>query len=522
MLEHRAVVNFLCSMQREPGIGPGDRFVSVTTLSFDIAGLEIHGPLTCGGTVVLASRATALDGRALAALLEAERASLLQATPSTWRLLLDSGWTGRAALKMLCGGEALPRDLAERLIGRGGELWNMYGPTETTIWSTLWRVTEASGAIPIGRPIANTQCYVLDERNQPVPVGVGGELCIGGDGLARGYLGREDLTAQKFVDIMLPETGVRRVYRTGDVVRWRADGALEYVGRRDHQVKLRGYRIELGEIEAVLAAHEGVKDNVVQVREDAPGDQRLVAYVVAEPGQRPEPAAMRATLQLRLPEYMVPNLFVALEALPLTPNGKVDRKALPVPPRAAPADPGVPAQPMTPTQARVAALWGQVLQLARVGLDDDFFGLGGHSLLLVRLQAALQREFERELPLVAMFQGPTVRQMSELLAAGDTRRHAAQAIPRVPRDQPLPVSLMQERLWLFEQLEPDSSTYHIPAGWRLRGPIDLKALRGAVDARAAPRAAAHPFRVVRWRTATDRSRGRRARVGAHRTGGPKA
>jgi non-ribosomal peptide synthetase component F len=260
--------------------------VAVTTLSFDIAGLELHGPLTVGGTVVLASRADALDGVALAQLLQRHDATLLQATPATWRLLLDSGWAGKPGLKMLCGGEGLPRELADKLIATGGELWNMYGPTETTIWSTVQRITDTARGISIGRPIANTQVYVLEPSGLPAPIGVGGELCIGGDGLARGYRHRDELTAEKFVTLELPGVGLTRVYRTGDVVRFLADGRLEFVGRRDHQVKVRGFRIELGEIETVLSRHPGIKGNVVHVREDTPGDQRLVAYV-------PRPCAPR-------------------------------------------------------------------------------------------------------------------------------------------------------------------------------------------------------------------------------------
>lgn len=429
MLEHRSVVNFLHSMHREPGIAAGDRFVAVTTLSFDIAGLEIHGPLTVGATVVLASRATALDGRALAELLEGSGATILQATPATWRLLLDSGWAGRPGLKMLCGGEALPRELAARLTATGGELWNMYGPTETTIWSTLWRVDDASRAISIGRPIANTQVYVLEPSGLPAAVGVGGELCIGGDGLARGYLLREELTAEKFVTIDLPEVGRTRVYRTGDVVRWLPDGRLEFAGRRDHQVKVRGFRIELGEIEAVLATHAGVRENVVSVREDSPGDQRLVAYVVLQPDQALDLDAVRATLRTRLPEYMVPNQFVTLPALPLTPNGKVDRRALPAPAVADEPAAGFDDMQalMTPEQQRVAACWREVLRIERVGLHSNFFDLGGHSLLLVRLQVGLQRAFGRELPLIELFQHTTVAAQAARLSAGSD---AAGAVAR--------------------------------------------------------------------------------------------
>ena len=427
-LEHGGVVNFLRSMHREPGIGPADRLVSVTTLSFDICGLELFGPLTAGGTVVIASRATALDGQRLAALLDDERATVLQATPATWRLLLDSGWTGvkaPAGLKMLCGGEALPRELAERLLQLPGELWNLYGPTETTIWSTLTRVRDVARPIAIGRPIAATSVHVLEPSGLPAPVGVAGELCIGGAGVARGYLNRPELTAEKFVTLALPDGSTERVYRTGDLVRLRADGQLEFVGRRDQQVKLRGFRIELEEIEAVLATHPGVRHGVTAVREDTPGDQRLVAYVVAAEGAAFAADAARTTLRARLPEYMVPNHFVVLDALPLTPNGKVDRRALPAPAAAetpAPVDDTL----MSPAEQRVAAAWRDLLGRPRVGLHDNFFDLGGHSLLLVKLQVRLQRDFGVELPLVELFQRTTVQAQAARLAAPADAGHALQ------------------------------------------------------------------------------------------------
>jgi amino acid adenylation domain-containing protein len=415
-IEHGAVMNFLRSMNDEPGIAATDRWLSVTTLSFDIAGLEIFGPLSAGATVVLASRATALDGQRLAALLAHEGATILQATPATWRLLLESGWTGARTprgLKMLCGGEALPRELAEKLLGLPGELWNMYGPTETTIWSTAARVRDTTRPITIGRPIAETSVHVLEPSGLPAPIGVAGELCIGGAGLARGYRNRPQLTAEKFVTITDGDA-TERVYRTGDLVRMRRDGQIEFVGRRDHQVKLRGFRIELEEIETVLAAHDGLRQCVVAVREDTPGDQRLVAYVVPMSPTDFSADAARATLRRKVPEYMVPNLFVVLDALPLTPNGKVDRKALP-----APRVPSITAAPeplMNPAQARVAASWRDVLALDRVGLRDNFFDLGGHSLLLVKLQARLQRDFATEFPLVELFQRTTVEAQAERLA----------------------------------------------------------------------------------------------------------
>ena len=414
-IEHRSVSNFLMSMQRCPGISPTDRLVSVTTLSFDIAALELFGPLSAGGTVVLADRSTALDGGNLIALLEQSRATILQATPATWRLLIDSGWRGVPGLKMLCGGEALPRELGERLLGLGGELWNMYGPTETTIWSTLCKIDELTRGVLIGSPIANTRVYVLEPSGLPAPVGVAGELCIAGDGLARGYRNRPELTAERFVTVTLPNGRSERIYRTGDMARFRNDGRLEFIGRRDHQVKVRGYRIELEEIEAVLATHAGVNECVVVAR-GAADDQRLVGYVVMKAGVSFDVDAARATLRTKLPDYMVPNQFMVLPALPLTPNSKVDRNALPAP-QVAPPSSGVSNAVMTPTQGRIAGVWRSVLGLERVGLRDNFFDVGGHSLLLVKLHVQLKREFEAEFPLVELFQRTTIAAQGNLFSS---------------------------------------------------------------------------------------------------------
>ena len=286
-IQHRSLTNFLCSMQQEPGIKRDDVLLAVTTLSFDIAGLELYLPLTVGARLVLASYEEARDGRSLITKLENEGVTVMQATPATWRLMLESGWQGSERLKILCGGEAFPRELADQLLPKCAELWNMYGPTETTIWSTLHRIKAGeTGPVSIGRPIANTQTYVLDSNRQPVPIGVAGELYIGGDGLARGYLNRADLTRDKFVTHAFDAEPPRRLYRTGDLVRYRPDGTLIFLGRVDNQVKLRGFRIELGEIESVLTEHDGVLQSVVVAREDEPGNQRLVAYVLPKPGFR--------------------------------------------------------------------------------------------------------------------------------------------------------------------------------------------------------------------------------------------
>jgi amino acid adenylation domain-containing protein len=421
-IEHRNLVSFLRAMQREPGIGASDVLLAVTTPSFDIAGLEMFLPLVAGARMVIASRAETLDGERLRERLDSSAATLMQATPATWRLLIDAGWDGTPGLTALCGGEAMPRDLARELMPRVDVLWNMYGPTETTIWSTVHKVTDSDRDIPIGHPIANTGVYVLDAAGRLAPPGVPGELCIGGEGVARGYRQRPELTAEKFVTMTLPGRGAERLYRTGDVVRLRGDGVIEFVGRRDHQVKLRGYRIELGEIESVLAEHPTVRRCVVIVREDSLGDQRLVAYVVATEADGVSEEALRTLLRARLPDYMVPSAIVALDELPLTPNGKVDRKALPTPRLVrAVAGSGGPGMVMTDAQRKVATIWCTVLQLESVGLHDNFFDLGGHSLLVIRVHAELRRGFGVELTVVDLFQRTTVAAQAALLSESADR-----------------------------------------------------------------------------------------------------
>lgn len=388
-IPHRAVVNFLHSMAREPGLAPDDLLLAVTTLSFDIAVLELFLPLTVGARVALASRGDAANGEALAALLAETGATVMQATPVTWRLLLAEDWRLPAGFKALCGGEALPLPLAGELLARGVELWNLYGPTETTVWSTLQRLTSVDGPVLVGRPIANTQLYILNPSLQPVPVGVMGELYIGGDGLARGYLERPELTAERF--ITSPFEAGARLYNTGDLARYRVDGAVEVLGRTDHQVKVRGYRIELGEVEAVLGRHPEVAEVVVVARDDGRGSQRLVAYVVAKGAEPPGAGALRVHLRATLPDYMLPSAFVMLERLPRTPNGKVDRRALPAPEPARVREDASFRAPSSPTEQVVAEIWRELLELERVSVYDNFFDLGGHSLLAVEALARLER-----------------------------------------------------------------------------------------------------------------------------------
>ena len=382
-LPHGAVLNFLASMARVPGMTANDRVLAVTTLSFDIAVLELLLPLTVGASIILATTEQAQDGRALRALLEEQKATLMQATPSTWRMLIEAGWPGTADFKALIGGEGLPLDLAEHLLARASELWNMYGPTETTVWSTCWRVVRPAAGISIGRPIANTQVHVLNEVGRTCPIGVPGEIYIGGDGVALGYLNRPELTAERFVADPFRQTPGARLYRTGDLGRWRHDGQLEHMGRLDHQVKIRGHRIELGEIEANLGSFAGVARVVVIAREDRPGDTRIVAYIVPR-GAMPAPAELRDHVRAMLPQYMVPQHFVHIDSVPLLPNGKLDRSKLPKPGEAVEELRSAPTSLDTELERGIAAVWQRLLGIESVGPADNFFDLGGHSLLAMR------------------------------------------------------------------------------------------------------------------------------------------
>jgi amino acid adenylation domain-containing protein len=364
-IPHRAVVNFLCTMARQPGLTAEDTLVAVTTLSFDISGLELYLPLVTGARVVLASSEVASDGTRLAELMGGSGVTVMQATPATWRLLIEAGWPGDRRLKILCGGEALSRPLADELLERCGELWNMYGPTETTIWSTVWKVEPGEGPILIGHPIGNTQAYILDANLQPVPASVAGELYVGGEGLARGYLNRPELTAQAFIPDPFRDTPGARLYRTGDLVRYRRNGEIEYLGRIDHQVKIRGFRIELGEVETVLASHPEIKETVVMAREDTPDAKRLVAYFTPSPGHAPTTPELRRFLKEKLPDYMLPSAFVRLNALPRTPNGKIDRRALPPPDQERPELDKAYVAPRNAAERKLAAIWEDILGSGR-------------------------------------------------------------------------------------------------------------------------------------------------------------
>jgi len=402
-ITHGALANFLASLRQRPGLSASDVLAAVTTVSFDIAGLELYLPLIVGARIELVSRAVATDGRALAELLSTSGATVLQATPATWRLLMETNWQPERKFRALCGGEALSRTLANEILERVDELWNMYGPTETTIWSTLEHVERDGAPISIGGPIGNTQVHVLDTAGEPVPIGVVGEICIGGAGVAQGYLKRPALTAERFVPDPYGAVPGRRLYRTGDLGRWGPNGKLYHLGRLDLQTKIRGYRIELGEIEAVLHSHPAIQSAIVAVRDARVDDPRLVAYVRYREGQEPTVSDLKRDLRIRLPDYMVPSIIVPVAAMPLTPNGKVDRAGLPDPFAATPVEAARHEPPTTQMETAIAEIWKSVLKVDRVSASDNFFELGGYSLLSLRVADMVEKSTGREMDPRALF-----------------------------------------------------------------------------------------------------------------------
>ncbi|MBW4673831.1 MAG: amino acid adenylation domain-containing protein [Desmonostoc geniculatum HA4340-LM1] len=474
-IPHSALSNFLYSMQQTPGLTQDDTLLAVTTYSFDIAALELFLPIIVGGRLVIASREIASDGIQLSAKLTDSKVTVMQATPATWQLLLTAGWSGNHQLKILCGGEALPGHLANQLLHRCASLWNMYGPTETTIWSAASQVKTDSKIVPINQAIANTQLYILNQYNQLVPVGVAGELHIGGDGLARGYLNRPDLTAEKFIPNPFSEKAAR-LYKTGDLARYLPNGEIEYIGRIDHQVKVRGFRIELGEIEAFLIQHSAVREVVVVVRQDAVDSQQIVAYLVPQSEQTLTIYELRSFLESKLPSYMLPTNFVILEALPLTPNGKVDRKALPALDTVTPEFEENFVAPQTAIEKQLATIWMEVLGLENLGINDNFFELGGHSLLATQVISRINKNLDIELPIRRIFELPTIAKLAKSIDDKQLIFKSLPPIERVSREIELPLSFAQKRLWFLEQLERGSSTYNMPAAVYLNGPLDIHAL----------------------------------------------
>lgn len=418
MVSHAALSNFLESMRVAPGMGAGDKLLAISSVGFDISGLELYLPLIAGGQVEIASREQARDPAWLAAAI-ADGVTVMQATPATWRMLVDHGWGEARGLRALSGGDVLTPDLARALLERVGQLWNLYGPTETTIWSALARIEQVGNSVPLGRPVANTRLYILDAKGAPVALGMVGELHIGGAGVAQGYWRRPELTAERFLadPFAPPHGGAARMYRTGDLARWRADGGIDFLGRSDLQVKVRGFRIELGEIETTLATHAMVRQAAVMAYPDAMGEQRLVAFYTAAEActdAKQEGALLRAYLAGRLPEHMVPAQLVRLATLPLTTNGKLDRSALALPASVPCGDGGAPASGALETA--LAVLWCELLGLEQVGRHDNFFALGGHSLLAVRLiERARRRGLAIEIR--TLFANPVLADLAAALGA---------------------------------------------------------------------------------------------------------
>ncbi|MEE3716401.1 amino acid adenylation domain-containing protein [Tumidithrix elongata RA019] len=425
-IEHRSVVNLLNAIRNQQCLTAEDTLLSVTTLSFDIVVSEIFLPLSVGARLIVVSRTATSDGLQLIKELETSGITFMQPTPATWRLLLTAGWQGSPRLKMVSTGEALSRDLANQLLPKGTELWNLYGPTETTIWTTGCKVTEGTTPIYIGKPLSNTQAYILDQHLQLVPIGVAGELHIGGIGVARGYLNRPELTAEKFIPNPFVTQSDARLYKTGDLARFMPDGQIECMGRIDFQVKVRGFRIELGEIETTMLLHPAVKEAAAIARQDISGEKVLVGYFIPDHDSEtdinqliPE---LRRFLKESLPDFMVPNIFMALESMPLTPNGKVDRKALPQTDAFRPELAANYVAPRNEIEQQIAVIWAQVMNLERVGIRDNFFDLGGYSLIGIQVIARIRQALQVQIMLASLFELPTVE---DLASRVETLRWAA-------------------------------------------------------------------------------------------------
>ena len=480
---HAAVTNLLSAMRRAVEATPADALLAITPITFDIAGLEIFLPLITGAKLVVAPAHTVRDGADLRKRLAHEHISLLQATPATWQLLLDTGWRSPPGFHALCGGEPLPQALARQLVAAAGHAWNCYGPTETTIWSTLERLQPPDAPVTVGRPIANTSVYILDRRFQPVPVGVLGDLYIAGDGLARGYLGRPALTASHYLPDPFGRRAGSRAYMTGDLVRYQPNGKLDCRGRRDHQIKLHGRRIEMEAIRHVMDAHPGVQESVVVLREDPRRGSFLAAYVAPAHPAGIARAELRQHLSRHLPSYMAPSAIVILDALPRTRHGKIDRRALPPP-----TEPDLRAalmlvSPRTPTEKTIAEIWRDVLNVSAIGVDDDLFALGGNSLHAVRILLLIHAWLDVDLSVQLLFDAPTVA----ALAAHADRARAAGSVPRrkqVPcaRGATLTLAPQQEIWWYSEYLMGHVNPNNVHIGFRLAGPLCASRLSQAVAA----------------------------------------
>lgn len=434
-ITHANLINLLTSIKEKPGITPADRLLAITTISFDIAGLELFLPLITGAELLIADLETARDGRLLLDMMEKQHITIMQATPATWRMMVDAGWHKTYPVKIFCGGEPLPRDLADQLIDRSRELWNMYGPTETTIYSIIKQVHKEE-IITIGTPISHTQIYLYNEQMELVQDGETGEIFIGGAGVAAGYLNQPELTAERFVNDPFSAIAGARLYKTGDLGRRLGNGDIEYLGRIDQQVKIRGHRIELGEIENLLAQHPNVKQAVLVAREDNPGDKRLVAYLLLKSTPevpvnknvltipRSVTDSFKEHLKLNLPQYMIPNEYIVLQSFPLTPNYKIDKNKLPAPqPKTGPLT--ISHLPKNENEHIITNIWSKVLAIKSVSTQDDFFDMGGNSLSAVKMMAQIEQQTGKHLPLAVLFENPTIEKLAKKMSSTEEEKWIA-------------------------------------------------------------------------------------------------
>ncbi|VEN73952.1 hypothetical protein EPICR_20423 [Candidatus Desulfarcum epimagneticum] len=456
-IRHKNVVNLLHSIKKTIVFSPKDILLSVTTMAFDISVLEFFLPLCSGGKLVITSRQDSIDGAKLQNLLSVHHVTVMQATPSTWKILEKSGWEGNLKLKALCGGEALPQNLSETLSKKTASLWNMYGPTETTIWSTIKHI-RPKDRVSIGRPVYNTSIYILDSQLQPVPIGIAGTLHIGGAGVSSGYLKRPGMTSKSFILNPFNDAPGSRLYKTGDRARWLADGNIEFLGRMDDQLKIRGFRVEPGEIETILARRSDIKEARVEAIDLAPDDRRLTAYLVCRKGKKPGITDLKNILKQRLPDYMIPAFFVFLDAMPLSPNGKIDRKALPEPDMSRPDGEKTFQAPRSPLEKTLAEVWSKVLKIEKIGIYDNFFELGGHSLLGVGLVAGIENATGRPLPLKALFKFSNVADMARAIESGEASTENSSAWTR-PKSvgQGLSEEEYRKMLTLVAGIEPPAA-----------------------------------------------------------------
>jgi amino acid adenylation domain-containing protein len=473
-IKHHSVINLVCSMSKSLQVTSQDILLAETTISFDIAEMEMYLPLFAGAKLVIAAEGTAMNVELLKSKIDETNATLFQATPVTFRMLLLSGWKGKQNLKVVCGGEAFPRELARELLSRCKEVWNGYGPTETTIYSVARKITAedcvGEGYVPIGHPLDNTTLYVLNQKLMPVPIGIAGELYIGGEGVSTGYLNLPEMTAERFIADPFTKNPESRIYKTGDVVQYFPDGTLMYLSRVDSQVKIRGFRIELGEIESALSQFDGIRENAVIARVDGQGEKMLVAYCVTDKKQRLDEKELKQYLKERLPDYMVPSAIVMMEKLPLTANNKVDRKALPEPELFSTSISKEYIEPKTITEKKLAAIWSSVLKIEKIGILDDFFEIGGHSMIAVTMIIKIEKEFGIRLPLATLFEQSNIQKLSKVIENGIKPDKWRSLVPLRPTGSKKPLFLIHGLglnvllyTTIINYLDPEQPVYGLQA-----------------------------------------------------------